>query len=175
MCTGQRCAQVYFKRDPGLSLSSYEDLLSEVPRSPPHHCSSGMAPPLTEAILAPTGQVRARLTVNGAPNVMPFRWFKETPHAAYLVRQYFHASLLERLSSPPFLSLVEKRWLIFQLLQALQQCHELEGLLRTAMPGVTETPLSELRNKLLFLTTRVQHGRGGRKISRKGEVLEEWD
>ena len=82
-----------------------------------------MAPPLTEALLAPTGQVRARLTVNGAPNVMPFRWFKETPHAAYLVRQYFHASLLERLSSPPFLSLVEKRWLIFQLLQALQQCH----------------------------------------------------
>ena len=56
-----------------------------------------------------------------------------------------------------------------------QQCHELEGLLRTAMPGDTETPLSELRNKLLFLTTRVQHGRGGRKISRKGEVLEEWD
>ena len=68
-------------------------------------------------------QVRAKLTVNGAPNVMPFRWFKESPHAAYLVRQYFHANLLERLSSPPFLSLIEKKWLAFQLLQAVQQCH----------------------------------------------------
>lgn len=35
-----------------------------------------------EEILA---AVRDRLTVHGAPNVMPFRWFKETAHAAYLV------------------------------------------------------------------------------------------
>ena len=68
-------------------------------------------------------EVRQRLTLNGSPNVMPFRWFKETPHAAYLVRQFFHQNLLERMSTPPFLTLVEKRWLAFQLLQALQQCH----------------------------------------------------
>ena len=66
--------KVYFKRDPSLSLAKYEELLS---------------------------MVRSRLTVNGAPNVMPFRWFRETPQQAYIVRQYFHASLLERLSSPP--------------------------------------------------------------------------
>ena len=65
--------------------------------------------------------VRSRLTVNGAPNVMPFRWFRETPQQAYIVRQYFHASLLERLSSPPFLTPVEKRWLAFQLLQAVRK------------------------------------------------------
>ena len=41
------------------------------------------------------------------------------------MRQYFHANLLERLTTPPFLTVVEKRWLAFQLLQALQQCHEL--------------------------------------------------
>lgn len=68
-----------------------------------------------EEILA---AVRDRLTVNGAPNVMPFRWFKETAHAAYLVRQHFHSNLLERLSTPPFLTPVEKRWFAFQLLQA---------------------------------------------------------
>ena len=62
--------------------------------------------------------VRDRLTVNGAPNVMPFRWFKETAHAAYLVRQHFHTNLLERLGTPPFLTLIEKKWLAFQLLQA---------------------------------------------------------
>ena len=88
--------KVYFKRDPGRVLASYEELLTEV---------------------------RARLTINGAPNVMAFRWFKETPQAAYIVRQYFYTSLLERMRSPPFLTTVEKRWIAFQLLQALVQCH----------------------------------------------------
>ena len=68
--------------------------------------------------------VRDRLTVNGAPNVMPFQWFKETEHAAYLVRQHFYCNLLERWSTPPFLTPIEKRWLAFQLLQALKQCHD---------------------------------------------------
>lgn len=68
--------------------------------------------------------VRDLLTVNGAPNVMPFRWFRETAHAAYLVRQHFHSNLLERLGTPPFLTLIEKKWFAFQLLQALKQCHD---------------------------------------------------
>ena len=144
--------KVYFKRDPGLSLASYEEMLTEVRRR--RRRRRGAAPPLPPpplppppsgaadppigraglqgrrapssacyATVIPCMQVRAKLTVNGAPNVMPFRWFKESPHAAYLVRQYFHANLLERLSSPPFLSLIEKKWLAFQLLQAVQQCH----------------------------------------------------
>ena len=149
--------KVYFKRDPGLSLASYEEMLTEVrrrrrrrrgaaPPLPPPPLLPPPLPPLPSsaadppigraglqgrrapssacyATVTPCMQVRAKLTVNGAPNVMPFRWFKESPHAAYLVRQYFHANLLERLSSPPFLSLIEKKWLAFQLLQAVQQCH----------------------------------------------------
>ena len=89
---------MFSKRDLNLSLAHYQELLHEV---------------------------RVRLTINGAPNVAAFRWFRETPQAAFLVRQYFHANLLERLTTPPFLTVVEKRWLAFQLLQALQQCHEL--------------------------------------------------
>ena len=41
-----------------------------------------------------------------------------------MARQYFHTNLLERMSTPPFLTAVEKRWLAFQLLQAVRQCHD---------------------------------------------------
>lgn len=92
---GALVVKIYSKRH-AVSLSSYEEMLAEV---------------------------RQLLTLNGSPNVMPFRWFKETPQAAYLVRQYFHQNLLERMGTPPFLMPVEKRWLAFQLLQAVQQCH----------------------------------------------------
>lgn len=54
-------------------------------------------------------QVRARLSVGAAPNVMPFHWFKETAHVAYLARQYLHSTLLERMTTPPFITLYEKR------------------------------------------------------------------
>jgi phosphoinositide-3-kinase regulatory subunit 4 len=40
------------------------------------------------------------------------------------VRQYFYSNLHDRLSTRPFLSLVEKKWLAFQLLLAVKQCHE---------------------------------------------------
>ena len=93
---GVLVVKVYAKRGPSTELKHYATMLSEV---------------------------RERLTVHGAPNVMPYRWFKEDAQAAYLVRQYFHANLLERMSTPPFLTFVEKLWIAFQLLQALQQCH----------------------------------------------------
>ena len=54
---------------------------------------------------------------------MPFRWFRETTHVAYLARQYLHSTLLERAATPPFLSHDEKLWVAFQLLSALSQCH----------------------------------------------------
>ncbi|KAG2298448.1 hypothetical protein Bca52824_034920 [Brassica carinata] len=51
------------------------------------------------------------------PHVWPFQFWQETDKAAYLVRQYFFSNLHDRLSTRPFLSLVEKKWLAFQ-------CHE---------------------------------------------------
>ncbi|KAK4765561.1 hypothetical protein SAY86_026651 [Trapa natans] len=50
--------------------------------------------------------------------------WQETDKAAYLLRQYFFNNLHDRLSTRPFPSLVEKKWLAFQLLLALRQCHE---------------------------------------------------
>lgn len=57
-------------------------------------------------------------------HVWPFQFFQETDKAAYLLRQYFFNNLHDRLSTRPFLSLVEKKWLAFQLLLAVKQCHD---------------------------------------------------
>uniref|UniRef100_A0A2P2JZ25 non-specific serine/threonine protein kinase n=1 Tax=Rhizophora mucronata TaxID=61149 RepID=A0A2P2JZ25_RHIMU len=57
-------------------------------------------------------------------HVWPFQFWQETDKAAYLLRQYFFNNLHDRLSTRPFLSLVEKKWLAFQLLIAVKQCHE---------------------------------------------------
>ncbi|KAJ4836467.1 Serine/threonine-protein kinase [Turnera subulata] len=58
------------------------------------------------------------------PHIWPFQFWQETDKAAYLVRQYFFNNLHDRLSTRPFLSLVEKKWLAFQLLLAVKQCHD---------------------------------------------------
>jgi phosphoinositide-3-kinase regulatory subunit 4 len=88
--------KVYVKRDASERLSAYEEMLAEV---------------------------RSRLSLEAAPNVMPFQWYRETQHVAYLARQYLHSTLLDRLATPPFLTRHEKLWFSFQLLQALAQCH----------------------------------------------------
>lgn len=45
-----------------------------------------------------------------------FQFWQETDKAAYLLRQFFFHNLHDRLSTRPFLSLVEKKWLAFQVL-----------------------------------------------------------
>jgi len=42
----------------------------------------------------------------------------------YLIRQHAHASLSDRLFSRPFLTMIEKNWITFQILRALQSLHD---------------------------------------------------
>jgi len=42
----------------------------------------------------------------------------------YLLRQHVHASLSDRLMSRPFLTLIEKNWITYQLLKAVQSLHD---------------------------------------------------
>jgi len=42
----------------------------------------------------------------------------------YLLRQHAHASLSDRLVSRPFLTLIEKNWITYQLLKAVQSLHD---------------------------------------------------
>ncbi|KAJ7973771.1 Kinase family protein [Quillaja saponaria] len=89
--------KVYFKRGDFIDLREYERRLSQIKdifRSLDH------------------------------PHVWPFQFWQETDKAAYLLRQYFFHNLHDRLSTRPFLSLVEKKWLAFQLLVAVKQSHE---------------------------------------------------
>ena len=68
-------------------------------------------------------EIRQKLYRSSHPNVLPFMWITETQRAAFLVRPYVHSSLRERMMARPFLTTVEKKWLTYQLLNALSQCH----------------------------------------------------
>ncbi|KAI0844511.1 ARM repeat-containing protein [Daldinia vernicosa] len=57
------------------------------------------------------------------PNALGFERAFETEGNAYLVRQYIYSSLYDRMSTRPFLEDIEKKWLAFQLLCALRDCH----------------------------------------------------
>lgn len=89
--------KVYFKRGDSIDLRDYERRLA---------------------------QIRDIFTGLPHPHVWPFQFWLETDKAAYLLRQYFFNNLHDRLSTRPFLSLVEKKWLAFQLLCAVKQSHE---------------------------------------------------
>jgi len=65
------------------------------------------------------------------PNLLPYQmWIKSmskitkplvTP--VFLVRQYFPFNLYDRLSTRPFLTDIEKLWVIYQLMRAVEDCH----------------------------------------------------
>ncbi|XP_038879690.1 serine/threonine-protein kinase VPS15 [Benincasa hispida] len=89
--------KVYFKRGDSIDLKEYERRLSQI----------------KEIFLALPH-----------PHVWPFQIWQETDKAAYVLRQYFFNNLHDRLSTRPFLSVIEKKWLAFQLLLAVKQSHE---------------------------------------------------
>ncbi|CAK4717138.1 hypothetical protein LEN26_006490 [Aphanomyces euteiches] len=64
-------------------------------------------------------------SVESCPNVIPYSVYAmgTKGSAAFLVRQYFVANLYDRIYTRPFLTDIEKKWIAFQLLKALEQCH----------------------------------------------------
>lgn len=47
-----------------------------------------------------------------------------TEKAAFIIREYVKHSLYDKVSTRPFLTVLEKRWITFQILCALNQCHK---------------------------------------------------
>ena len=47
-----------------------------------------------------------------------------TERAGFIVRQYVKDSLYDRISTRPFLTPIEKKWIAFQILLAVQQAHK---------------------------------------------------
>ncbi|KAK2071129.1 hypothetical protein P8C59_005578 [Phyllachora maydis] len=70
--------------------------------------------------------IKERKALADIPNVISYERVIETETNGYLVRQFLCNSLYDRLSTRPFLEDIEKKWLAFQLLSALRDCHAKE-------------------------------------------------
>ena len=57
------------------------------------------------------------------PNALGYQKIIEISTGGFLVRQYMSSSVYDRLSTRPFLEDIEKRWLSYQLLCAVRDCH----------------------------------------------------
>ncbi|KAJ5083362.1 hypothetical protein N7456_012789 [Penicillium angulare] len=70
--------------------------------------------------------IRERKLLSDVPNALSYERVLETSTSGYLMRQYIHSSLYDRMSTRPFLEDIEKKWITFQLLGALRDCHSLD-------------------------------------------------
>lgn len=94
---GQVVVKVFVIHDPSLPLATHRNRLEDI-----------------------------RVLLQGSSNCLPFQKFIQSDKAALLFRQYTKDSLYDRISTRPFLNAVEKKWIAFQLLCALNQCHKLK-------------------------------------------------
>jgi phosphoinositide-3-kinase regulatory subunit 4 len=69
------------------------------------------------------GGLAERKALADIPNALGYQRIFETETSGYLVRQYLYGSLYDRMSTRPFLEDIEKKWLAFQVLCALRDCH----------------------------------------------------
>ncbi|EED79789.1 predicted protein [Postia placenta Mad-698-R] len=89
--SGYLVVKIFVKPDPGLSMRKYHRRL----------------------------KVEREALVDIA-NVYSYQTFVETDKAGYIVRQWIASSLYDRISTRPFLSTIDKKWIAFQLLNALR-------------------------------------------------------
>jgi len=108
--------KVFVKHDPTLPLEDHKERLESIKKS---------------------------LTLANAVNCLPFQrvevriinWMSDAcidtftfeqiiDKAAYIMREYVKHSLYDRVSTRPFLTVLEKKWITFQILCALNQCHK---------------------------------------------------
>lgn len=62
--------------------------------------------------------------LTNAVNCLPYQRSLDTEKAAFLLREYVRHSLYDKVSTRPFMTTLEKRWITFQILCALHQCHK---------------------------------------------------
>ncbi|XP_031568622.1 phosphoinositide 3-kinase regulatory subunit 4-like [Actinia tenebrosa] len=89
--------KVFAIQDPSLPLKQYQDELKDI-----------------------------KIRLSNAPNVLPFQRSVLSDKASLLIRQFVKDNLYDRISTRPFLNLIEKKWIVYQLLCALEQCHSVQ-------------------------------------------------
>ncbi|XP_028835942.1 phosphoinositide 3-kinase regulatory subunit 4 isoform X2 [Denticeps clupeoides] len=87
--------KVFAIQDPSLPLTSYKQELEEL-----------------------------KIRLHSCQNCLPFQRASLTEKAAILFRQYVRDNLYDRISTRPFLNNIEKRWIAFQILNAVDQAHK---------------------------------------------------
>lgn len=87
--------KVFAIQDPTLPLTSYKQELEEL-----------------------------KIRLHSAQNCLPFQKATQIEKAAVLFRQYVRDNLYDRISTRPFLNNIEKRWIAFQILTAVDQAHK---------------------------------------------------
>lgn len=65
-----------------------------------------------------------REALQDAPNVLTYQKVIETDTAGYLIRQWMASNLYDRISTRPFLTLIEKSWITYQLLSAMKEARK---------------------------------------------------
>lgn len=86
--------KVFVKHDPSLPLETHADRVMYIQKS-----------------------------LANAVNCLPFQRVQVTEKVALVMREYVKHSLYDRVSTRPFLTSLEKKWITFQVLCALHQCH----------------------------------------------------
>ncbi|KIW44356.1 uncharacterized protein PV06_05370 [Exophiala oligosperma] len=64
-----------------------------------------------------------RSILSEIPNALGYERIVEVGSGGFLVRQYMFSSVYDRISTRPFLEDIEKKWLAFQLLCGIRDCH----------------------------------------------------
>lgn len=64
-----------------------------------------------------------RSTCANMPSLLPFYSVIDSQRACYFIRPFLRYNLYDRLSTRPFLEDIEKRWVVFQLLNAIMKIH----------------------------------------------------
>jgi len=93
---GNVVVKVFVIHDPSLPMRAYQEKLTELHR-----------------VLAPTF------------NCLPYTRITLNEKAGFIIRQYAKYSVYDRLSTRPFLTTIEKKWIAFQLMAAVDQAHGL--------------------------------------------------
>ena len=66
---------------------------------------------------------KERNALADVPNALGYQRIVEIGAGGFLVRQHIYSSIYDRMSTRPFLEDIEKKWLVFQLLCAIRDCH----------------------------------------------------
>lgn len=69
-------------------------------------------------------QIKSSIQLSGELNSLPFAQCLINEKSIILLRQYIKYNLYDRLSTRPFLTSIEKRWIAYQLLRCIQSLHK---------------------------------------------------